>query len=64
MWHMYAPTFNKWHKKKKKDKNTKVTPHILTHGAMLGCGLTSLMVCINNKNCEIMERKVTIRDES
>ena len=28
MWHMHAPTFDKWHKKKK------VTLHILTHGVM------------------------------
>ena len=39
-----APTFNKWHKKKR------VTLHILTHGAMRGCGLISLVVCFNDKN--------------
>ena len=59
MWHMHAPTFNKWHKKKKKKK----TLQILTHGAMRGCGLTSLMVCINDKICDIRERIVTIRSE-
>ena len=62
MWHMHAPTFNKWHKKKKKKKK-KVTLHILTHGAMRGCGLTSLVVCINDKIRDIRERNVTIRSE-
>jgi hypothetical protein len=37
--------FNKLHKKKK-------TFHILTHGAMQGCGLTSLVV-YNNANLVI-----------
>jgi hypothetical protein len=37
---MHAPTLKKWHKKKKK----LVTLHILTHGTMQGCGLTSLMI--------------------
>ena len=32
MWHIHAPTFNKWQKKKKKNK--KVTLHILKHGIM------------------------------
>ena len=59
MWQMHAPTFNKWHKKKKKKK----TLHMLTHGAMRGCGLTSLVVCINDKFCDIRERNVTIRSE-
>jgi hypothetical protein len=58
MWHMHAPTFNKWHKKKKK-----VTLHILTHGTMRGCGLTSLVVCIVDKIRDIRERNVTIRNE-
>ena len=39
-------TFNKWHEKEKKKK--KVTLHMLTHDAMRGCGLTSLVVCIND----------------
>ena len=56
-WHMHAPTFNKWHKKKKK------TFHILKHGAMRGCGLTSLEVCINDKIRDRRERNVTIRSE-
>jgi len=43
MWQTHAPTFNKWHKKKKK------TLHMLTHGVMRGCGLTSLVVCINDE---------------
>ena len=59
MWHMHAPTFNKWHKKKKKKK----TLHMLTHGAMRGCGLTSLAVCINDKFRDIRERNVTRRSE-
>ena len=60
MWHMHAPTFDKW-QKWKKNKNKKVTLHILTHGAMRGCGLTSLVVFINDKICDIRERNVTIR---
>ena len=64
MWHMHAPTFNKWHKKKKKkNKNKKVTLHILAHGAMRGYGLSSLVVCINDKIRDIKERNVTIRSE-
>ena len=56
MWHMLAPTFNK--KKKKK----KVTLHVLTHGAIRGCGLT-LVVFIDDNICDIKERNVTIRSE-
>ena len=59
MWHMHAPTFDKWQKKKKK----KVTLHIFTHAAMRGCGLTSLVVCINEEVCDIRERNVTMRSE-
>ena len=63
--YMHAPTFNKWLKreKKNKNKNKKVTLHMLTHGAMWGCGLTSLMVCINDKIHDIWKRNVTIRSE-
>ena len=64
MWHRHAPTINKWHKKKKKKENKKVRLHILTRGAMRGCGLTSLVVCINDKICDIRERNVTIRSEN
>ena len=65
MWHMHAPTFNKWQEKKKnKYKYKKVTLHILTNGAMQGCGLTLLVVCINDKIRDIRERNVTIRSES
>jgi hypothetical protein len=60
---MHAPTFNKWHKQHKK-KNKKVTLHMLTHGAMQGCGLTSLVVCIHDKFRDIRERNVTIRSET
>ena len=59
---MHAPTFNKWHKKKKKEKE-KVTLHILTHGGMRGCGLTSLVICINDKIRDTKERKVTTKSE-
>jgi hypothetical protein len=59
MLHMHAPTFNKWQKKKKK----KVTLHMLTHGVMRGCGLTSWVVCINDKIHDIRERNVAIRSE-
>jgi hypothetical protein len=55
VWHMHAPTFNKWHKKNK-NKNKKVTLHKLTHGVMWGCGLTSLVVCINDKIRDIREK--------
>ena len=57
MWHMHAQTFNKWQKKKKK------TLHILTHGAIRWCGLTSLVVCINDNICDRRERNVTIKSE-
>ena len=60
VWHVHAPTFNKWHKKKKKKK---VTLCILTVGTMQGCGFTSLVVCINDKIRDIRERNVTIRSE-
>jgi len=64
MWQTHAPTFNKWHKKKKKKKNKKATLHMLTHGAMQGCGLPSLMVCIDDKkNQDKREGNVTIRSE-
>ena len=36
---------------------------MLTRGTMRGCGLTSLVVCINDKFCDIRERNVTIRSE-
>ena len=53
---MHAPTFNKSYKKmRKKKKKKKVTLHILTHGAMGEYGLTSSVVCINEKNCDIRE---------
>jgi hypothetical protein len=55
----HAPTFNKWLKKKKKKK----TLHMLTHGAMRGCGLTSWVVCIKDRFRDIRERNVTIRSE-
>jgi hypothetical protein len=60
----HAPTFNRWHKKKKNEnKDRKVTLHMLTHDAMRGCGLTSLVIYINDKSCDIRERNVTIRSE-
>ena len=55
---MHAPTFNKWDKNKKK-----VTLQMLTHGAMRGCGLTFLVVCINDKFRDLRERNATIRSE-
>ena len=63
MWNIHAPIFNKWHRKEKKNKKKKVTLHILTHDAMQGCGLTSLVVCINDKIRDIRERNVTIKSE-
>jgi hypothetical protein len=62
MWHMHAPTFNKWQKKKKK-KNKKVANHILIHDAMRGCGLTSWVVCINDKIHDTRERNVIIKSK-
>ena len=57
---MHAPTFKKWHKKKKKKK----TLHILTHGTILGCRLTSLIFYINDKKIHVIRGKnVTIRSE-
>ena len=57
----HAPTFNKWQQQKKKMKM--VALHMLTHGAMRRCGLTSLVVCIDDKFCDMRERNVTIRSE-
>ena len=57
MWQLHAPTFNKWHEKKKQ------TLHILTHGAMWWCGLTSLVDCFKDILRDIRERKVTTRSE-
>ena len=54
--------FNKWHTKKKKIKNKKVILQ-MTHGTMQDCGLTVVVVCINDKNCDIRERNMTIRIE-
>ena len=54
---MHAPTFNKWHKKKKK------TLHILTHGIMQDCGLTYLMVYMNDQIRDTRERNMTIKNE-
>jgi hypothetical protein len=46
-----------------KNKNKKVTLHMLTHDSMRGYGSTSLVVCINDKFCDIRERTVTTRSE-
>ena len=56
MWRTHAPTYNKGQKKKK-------TLHMLTHGEMWGCGMTSLMISINDKIRDIRKRNVTIRSE-
>ena len=53
VWQTHPPTF----KKKKK----KMTLHMLTHDTMPGCGLTSWVVCMNDKFCDIREKIVTIR---
>jgi hypothetical protein len=60
--YMHAPTCNKCHQKKN-EKNEKVTLHMLTHGAMRGCGLTSSVVCIYEKIHDIRETNMTIRSE-
>ena len=66
MWQTYAPTFNKWHKNKKK-KNKKVTLHMLPRDAMRGGGLTSwyarVVVRINDNFFGMRESNVTIRSE-
>ena len=49
--------------KKKEEEEEEVIFHVLTHGAMRWCGLPSLMVCINDKFCDIRERNVTITSE-
>ena len=59
MWWTHAPTFNKWQKKKKKNK----TLHMLIHGVMWGRGLTSLVVCIYDKFYDIRERNLIIKSE-
>jgi len=60
---MHSSTFNKWHKKNKNKNKNKKTLHMLTHGAMRGCGLTLLVVCINDKFHDIRERNVILRSE-
>jgi hypothetical protein len=62
MWQTHAPTFNK-RQKKNKNKNRKVTLHMLTHVAMRGSGLASAVVCINDEFSDIRERYVIIRSE-
>ena len=37
--------------------------HTLIHSAMRGCGLTSLVACINDKNHDIRERNAITRSE-
>ena len=44
-------------------RKKKVTLHILTHGAMWGCGLTYLVVSFNDKTRDTRGRNVTIRIE-
>ena len=44
MWPMHAPTFNRWQEEEEEED----TPHIDTW-CNARCGLTSLMVCINDK---------------
>ena len=63
IWHTYAPTFNKRHKKKKKKK---VSLHRLTHGVMrVWVELFGGLVCTNDpkKICDIRKRNVTIRSQ-
>ena len=65
MWHMHARTFDNWHRKKNENKNNqkKVILHIWTDGPMQGCGLTFLVVCIDDKLCYTRESKATVRSE-
>ena len=50
-------------RRKEKKKDEKVTPHMLTYGAIWVCRLTSLVICINDKSCDIREGNATIRSE-
>jgi hypothetical protein len=50
-------------RRRKKNKNKKVALRILTHDAMQGRGLNSLVVCIDDKIRDIRERNMTIRSE-
>ena len=43
--------------------NKKVTLHILTHGAIRGYGLTSSVVCINDKILDIGESNAKVRSD-
>ena len=45
------------------EEEEEVTFHVLTDGAMRECGLTSIVVCINDKIYDIRERNVTLRNE-
>ena len=45
-----------------KEEEESDTPHI-DIAQCKGCGLTSLVACINDKFCDIRERNVTIRSE-
>ena len=50
-------------KRRRRIRIKKVTLHILTHAAMQGCGLTSLMVWTNDKIRDTGKRNVTIRSD-
>ena len=54
LWQIMHRQSNEWHMKK--------TIHILTHGTMQGCELTSLVVCINGKTRDTRERNVTMSE--
>ena len=70
MWQTHAP-FNKCHKKEKekeknenkKNENKKVTLHIVDTWRTARVWLTSLVICIDDKFCDLKERNVTIRSE-
>jgi hypothetical protein len=59
MWHMHAPTFNKWQKEKKKKSDT---PHV-DRWRNVRVWVDFLDGFINDKFRDIRKRNVTIRSE-
>ena len=63
MWHMLAPTFNKWHKKK---RGIKIRRWHSPYRHMVQCKVVGWLLwwfALVTKNCGIRERNMTIRSE-
>ena len=60
MWHIYAPTFNKWHKKRNKKRKWHSTYWHMAQCEGVGWLLWWFALL---KICDIRERNVTIRSE-